>query len=82
VATTTSAPLRRLIICGLIETPPNTVPTLMDCVKGRAMSRSTSLTCVASSRVGTSTSTWVTRFLGASSRDAAVVMSNCKTGST
>ena len=31
VATTISAPPRKAIICGLIDTPPNTVSTLIGC---------------------------------------------------
>ena len=57
VATTMSAPPRSAIICGLTDTPPNTVLTLSDCGSLYARWPSTSPTCTANSRVGTSTST-------------------------
>ena len=53
VATTMSAPPRKPIICGLIDTPPNTTVTLTGCASCRASNRATSPICTASSRVGT-----------------------------
>ena len=55
VATTTSAPPRKPIICGLMDTPPNTTATLSGAGRCWAKLRSTSPTWAASSRVGTST---------------------------
>ena len=52
VATTTSAPPRSAIICGLIDTPPNTTATLGRCGRCWARLRSTSPACAASSRAG------------------------------
>ncbi len=61
VATTTSAPPRRAIICGLMDTPPNTMAILGGCGRCWARLRSTSPTWAASSRVGTKTSARVRR---------------------
>ena len=55
VATTMSAPPRKPSICGLMDTPPNTMAILSGCCRCCARLRSTSPTCAASSRVGTST---------------------------
>ena len=53
VATTMSAPPRSAIICGLIDTPPNTIATLTGMVNCTTSLRTDSPTCAASSRVGT-----------------------------
>ena len=53
VATTTSAPPRKPIICGLMETPPNTTATFTGWGRCWARLRTTSPTWAASSRVGT-----------------------------
>ena len=57
VATMMSVPPRSARNWACKETPPNTVLTLTGTGRSRASSRSTSKTCRASSRVGTSTST-------------------------
>ena len=57
MATTTSAPPRRRIICGLIETPPYSTATLVRVGRANANWLNTSPTWDASSRVGTKTST-------------------------
>jgi hypothetical protein len=53
VATTMSAPPRKFIICGLMETPPNSTATLSCIGKCCAKLRIASPVCAASSRVGT-----------------------------
>jgi superfamily II DNA/RNA helicase len=53
VATTMSVPPRKRIICGLMDTPPNTMETLMGRVMCCAKLRISSPTWVANSRVGT-----------------------------
>ena len=53
VATTMSAPPRKFIICGLMETPPNSTATLSCMGKCCAKLRIASPVCAASSRVGT-----------------------------
>ena len=62
VATTTSAPPRSAIICGLMETPPNTTAMRGGDGNAGARSRSTPPTWAASSRVGTSTRAWTFRW--------------------
>ena len=76
VATTMSAPPRNAIICGLIDTPPNTIASFIGSASGRASARSVAPTCAASSRVGISTSA-CTR-LGAWRTSASM---RCSTGS-
>ena len=53
VATTTSAPPRKRIICGLIDTPPNTAQIFGRLGKWAASANKVPPTCAASSRVGT-----------------------------
>ena len=53
VATTMSAPPRKFIICGLMETPPNSTATFSCIGKCCAKLRIDSPVCAASSRVGT-----------------------------
>ena len=65
VATTASAPPRSPIICGLIETPPNTTAIFGTCGRRSPRLRSTSPTWAASSRVGTSTRARTRRGAGA-----------------
>ena len=60
----TSALPRSASICGFTETPPKTEATFTESRNPRDSSRSTSPTCTASSRVGTSTSACVRRKAG------------------